>query len=422
VRKTGLVPVPELPEGAEKCYAPEVAFDARGVLYYLFVGLAGRGNEPMGAFLTTSEDRGRTFTPPRQILGPLNFAVRMAVDPGLGDTGRLHIVWINATSDPPLGGFGPPPNPILAAYSDDGGQTFSEPVQVNDAERQRVVAPALALGADHAVHVAYYDLKEDAVDYQGLEGPVWQETWSVVLASSSDAGEGFGPGSVIEDAVVPPERVMLIFTMTPPALAVHGDQVCAAWADGRHGDSDVVGRCSSDLGGEWTEPRRLNDDAVANGLSQFMPRLAFSPEGRLDAIFYDRRPHPRNVLNYVFLTFSTDGGDSWAPNVRLTHHASNSGVGQQYANPSAEGKVEFGSRLGLLSRPEDALAAWADTRNSRPNTTGQDVFTTIVELPPTPSLTGAKLVGGALLLFGVLALIVSVRPRLARGRASVATL
>jgi hypothetical protein len=415
-------PVPQLPEGAEKCYAPEVAFDARGVLYYLFVGLAGRGNEPMGAFLTTSDDRGRTFTPPRQILGPLNFAVRMAIDPDLGDTGRLHLVWIKATSDPPLGGFGPPPNPILAAYSDDGGHTFSEPVQVNDAERVRVVAPALSLGPDHAVHVSYYDLKNDRVDYQGLEGPVWQDTWSIVLASSSDGGQQFGPGRVIEDSVVPPERVMLIFTMTPPALAVHGDQVCAAWADGRHGDSDVLGRCSDEFGEEWGEVRRLNDDAVGNGLTQFMPRLAFSPEGRLDAIFYDRRRHPHNVLNYVFLTFSTDAGDTWAPNVRLTEHASSSLVGQQYANVSAEGKVEFGSRLGLLSRREDALAAWADTRNSRPNTTGQDVFTMIVELPPAPSLSVAKVGGGALVLFAVLALIVGVRRRSPGGPAPAAEL
>lgn len=36
-------PVPKLPEGAEKCYAPEVAFDAQGMLYYLFVGLQGGG-------------------------------------------------------------------------------------------------------------------------------------------------------------------------------------------------------------------------------------------------------------------------------------------------------------------------------------------------------------------------------------------
>jgi hypothetical protein len=163
-------PVPELPAGADKCYAPEAAFDRNGVLYYLFVGLKDQGNEPVGAFLTSSRDRGRTFGRPRQVLGPLNFAVRMAIDTSMGEAGRIHLVWLNATSDPPLGGFGPPPNPIMAAHSDDGGETLSEPVQVNDPEHELAVAPALELGADHAVHVFYYDLQDDLRDYKGLEG------------------------------------------------------------------------------------------------------------------------------------------------------------------------------------------------------------------------------------------------------------
>ncbi|MDP9442397.1 MAG: glycoside hydrolase, partial [Actinomycetota bacterium] len=201
-------PVPKLPAGAEKCYAPEVAFDGNGVLYYLFVGLAGRGNEPMGVYLTRSTNRGRTFAAPREVLGPFNFGVRMAVDPGTGRQGRLHLVWLHATSDPGLGAFGPPPNPIMAAYSDDGGRTFSKPFQVSDPERQRVVAPALALGPEREVYVAYYDLGADARDYHNLEGPVWEGTWSIVVARSSGSGRDFERGVLVDDAIVPPERPM----------------------------------------------------------------------------------------------------------------------------------------------------------------------------------------------------------------------
>lgn len=223
-----VVPVPELPAGADKCYAPEVAFDADGVLYYLFVGLQGAGNEPMGAFLTVSRDRGRTFTTARQVLGPRNFGVRMAIDHTMGDSGRMHLVWLHATSEPPTGGFGPPPNPIFTAHSDDGGQTFSEPLQVSDTSRERVVAPAVALGPDHAVHVAYYDLGRDAIDYRGLEGPTWTGTWSLVISSSIDGAENFERGVVVDDQVTPNERVMLVFTMPPPTLAAGDNQLCAA--------------------------------------------------------------------------------------------------------------------------------------------------------------------------------------------------
>jgi hypothetical protein len=101
-------PVGDLPAGADKCYGPEVAFDSTGTPYFLFVGLSGDGNESMGAFLTTSTDRGRSFTAPRPVLGPLNFAVRMAIDPTMGEGGRLQLVWLHARSDPPLGAGSPP--------------------------------------------------------------------------------------------------------------------------------------------------------------------------------------------------------------------------------------------------------------------------------------------------------------------------
>ncbi|MCA1847185.1 MAG: exo-alpha-sialidase, partial [Actinobacteria bacterium] len=87
-------PVPDLPSGADKCYAPEIAFDRGGVLYYLFIALQGQGNNPSGTYLVTSSDRGRTFSPPRQVLGPQRYMVRMAIDPTVGRAGRMYLVWL----------------------------------------------------------------------------------------------------------------------------------------------------------------------------------------------------------------------------------------------------------------------------------------------------------------------------------------
>lgn len=395
-------PVPKLPPGAEKCYAPEVAFDAVGRLYYLFVGLHGGGNEPMGAFIASSDDQGRTFSRPRRVLGPRNFAVRMAVDQSHGDRGRIHLVWLQATSDTPLGGLGPPPNPILAAFSDDGGRTFSSPVRVNDPTRQRVVAPALTLGPDGTVHVAYYDLKEDAVDYQGLEGPRWDGKWSIVVTNSPDAGGRFGDSVEAEAAVVPPERVMLIYTMPPPSLVVHGRRSCVAWTDGRHGDPDVFVRCSEDTGRHWSAAKRVNDDPKGNGIHQYMPRLSLSPEGRLDAVFYDRRLDRLNIGNDVYYTYSSDGGRRFTRNLKLSEDGSDSRIGQQYTVASAKGLVEFGSRLGLLSFESRALAAWADTRYSQPGTTGQDIFAARIGLEGDPDDAWRPAMSGVLLTAGLI--------------------
>lgn len=407
-------PVPALPPGAEKCYAPEVAFDGDGVLYYLFVGLAGTGNEPTGAFLTTSTDRAASFSVPRRVLGPLNFGVRMAIDADHGKGGRIHLVWLHATSDPALGGFGAPPNPILAAHSDDGGRSFSKPAQISDPTRQRVVAPALALGPDHRVHVAYYDLDRDAVDYQGLEGPVWDGTWSVVVATSTDGGDRFASGVAVDDDIVPPERVMLIFTMAPPALAAEGGRVCVGWTDARHGDPDVLLRCSAKAGRAWSPARRVNDDRVGNGARQYLPLLSLAPDGRLDAVFYDRRATRENLATSVYYTFSRDEGRSFSPNTKLTRDFIDPRIGQQYGVVSAEGQVEFGSRLGLLSRRDGALAAWTDTHNSKPPTTSQDIFASEVQVPGGGGSPGWARLAGAALVAG--AAIVLLRARRRRRR------
>jgi hypothetical protein len=405
-------PVPRLPASVQKCYAPEVAFDGAGHLYYLFVGLAGAGNKPVGAFLTRSLDGARTFSPPRRVLGPQNFDVRMAIDPTMGPRGRIDLVWLHATAI--FGsGFQPVSNPILAAHSDDGGQTFSRPVLVSEPSRARVVAPALALGPDHSVTVAYYDLGRDAVDYEGLGGPTWSGTWSLVVARSPDGGSHFPQTTVVDNAIVPPSRVMLIFTMPPPALAGRDDRICGAWTDARHGDPDALLRCSSDRGATWGPLVRLNDDQVGDGATQDLPQLSIAPNGRIDAIFFDRRADPANVLANVSYTFSVDGGKTFSRNVRLTQMASSSQIGAQYAGAPAQGQYEFGSRLGLLSSDKQVLAAWPDTRNSLSRTSGQDIFAAQVAFHGSGVSVWSRVVGAVLLVLGLgpLALIWRRRPR-----------
>ena len=380
-------PIPKLPEGVEKCYGPELSFGADGRLWLLFAGLGGRGNSPVGIFLASST--GGDFTDPLRVLGPERYMARLAAD---RRTGRLHLVWLEAGADPTLGGLPPVANPIMAAHSDDGGRTFSPPVQVSQPGRQRVVAPALTLGPDGAVHVAYYDLQADAIDYQGLEGPAWEGHWSMVVSSSGDGGRTFSRHRVVDDALVPPSRVMLIFTMPPPSVAADDEgRVYVAWHDARHGDWDAFLARSVDGGDHWQPPLRLNDDPPGRGRHQYLPRLSLSPGGRLDAVFYDRRDDPQNLRNDVFFTSSSDGGRRFTANLRLTTDPSDSRVGPRYPIPSARGLVDVGSRLGLVSWSDGALAAWADTRNSHPESPQQDVFATTVDMAAPDPTSHARL-------------------------------
>ena len=381
------VPVPILPSGAERCYAPQVVFDRTGRLYYMFVGLHGLGNQPMGVFLTTSTNNGRDFDTPRQILPGSNFQVRLAIDQSRGDKGRLYLVWLHVTAATSTGGLPPVHNPIMEAYSDDGGATFSTPVEVSDPNRQRVLAPALSLGPHHDVHILYYDLMGDARDYEGLEGTTWPQPWSLIIANSSDGGQHFGRGVVVDRDVVPTERVLLIFTLPEPALTVDpSGNVFAAWSDARNGDWDVFLRRSNDGGNTWSDVTRLNDDPVGDGKNQYLPVLRSAPNGRIDAAWEDRRNDPNHVSNDVYYSYSTDAGVTWSANVRLSSASSDTTIGARYPIVSAQGLVDFGSHPAMISTVSGIIAAWTDTRNAQPGEQ-QDIFATSAYwgTPPAPA-------------------------------------
>lgn len=393
-------PVGELPEGAETCYGPEVAFGPDGALYFLFAGLSGEGNTPMGVFVTRSDDAGRSFSEPVRVLDELSFGAQLAVD----GRGRLHVAWIDA-DEVGVGSLAPPPNPIMARSSADGGATWSEPVRVSDAGRQRVVAPTLAVGADGAVHVAYYDLLDDAVDYRGVEGPVWDGEWEVVVASSTDGGASFAEGEVIAEPR-PHERIMVVFTAASPALATGGDgRVCAAWSDAAEGAADVWARCRRPEG-EWLAPVRVSDPSAGEA-TQELPQLAVAPDGRIDVVFLDGRRPPADDYVDVFYAASVDGGESFTAGTRVSQHTSYTGFGPRYpAVPSAAGMTEFGSRIGLASTDQRVVTAWTDTRNQTARSQGQDVFAAVVaDLPGGPAagvtvgwLAGAVAVGAAVVV------------------------
>ncbi|MBV8528847.1 MAG: exo-alpha-sialidase, partial [Candidatus Dormibacteraeota bacterium] len=349
-----------------------------------------------------------SFSTPRKILGPERYQVRMAIDQSDGTVGRIHLVWLESTTPAPTGGLPDTRNPILSAYSDDGGTTFSSPVQVSDSSRLHAVAPAVALGPNHTVDVVYYDLGADVRDYLGLDGPPWTASkWSLVATHSSDGGDHFSAGHVVDLDIAPPGRVMLIFTMAPASFAVDDSgRLFVAWHDARNGDWDVFLRRSTDAGQTWGTLERLNDDPLHDGRDQYLPRLSVSPSGRVDAIFYDRRGDTDNVGTNVYYTWSDDHGETFHRNLRINEVTFSSIVGPRYTVPSARGLIEFGSRIALYSTNTEVLAAWTDTSNTRAGVKAQDIAATEIDFASVSSpATALQWSGVSLAAIGVAGLV-----------------
>ena len=381
-------PIP-VPAGEEaKCFAPDVVFDAAGTMYMSFVTLRGPGNVPHAVWLVTSDDGGRTLTPPRRVGGGLAFQVRLAAHPSVPR--ELYMTWLQASATATLA-FPEPGNPILAARTTDGGQAWSEPVQVNQPARLRVVAPVPAATRSGDLYVVFVDLKDDRLDYEGAHGgaggPPYPGTWSLIAARGDASLSGFSE-HVISDGITPAER-FIVFLPPFPALALAPDdeRLYAAFTDGSSGDADVMLWSSSD-GRAWAGPTRVNDTPPADGTAQYLPAIDALSDGRVDVVYYDRRAD--RDLNEVSFQTSFDAGRSFSRRVRLSDEPFDPRVGFG----AERGLPDLGSRLAVLSAPGGAMAVWTDTRAGTPESKKQNLMRAFVSVvPPAPGLSpGAAVV------------------------------
>jgi hypothetical protein len=184
------------------------------------------------------------------------------------------------------------------------------------------------------------------------------------------------------------------------------DTVYAVWNDGRWEvsfaqcgtggkHSDIAFSRSTDGGQTWTQAVRINDDALANGVDQFLPTMAVHEDGTIGVTWYDRRYDPAGNLFDLVYTQSTDGGATWSPNVRVSDQSSNPDVVPDY-----KGIDWLGYRRSLVFGPDYVLPSWLDTntlQNQGDFFTDRGVFSIVTSTPtsiptvaqPSPTNTAA---------------------------------
>lgn len=403
--ETGLT----LPESdVVACFGPDAVFDAAGTLYIAYTSFAnveGLGTVPEAVWMSKSTDGGRTLSPAAKVQGNLAFQMRLIADPA--KPGRLHLTWLQA-ADSVAWGLATAGRPIVTSRSDDGGATWTPPVTVSPPARQRVVAPAMAVGDDGQLYLSYLDVGDDRLDYhgghEGKGGEPYAGKWALVVARSVDSGDTWTE-TVVDSRIAPAQRFLMLFPATPSVSAGEGDAVYVGFHDARTGDADVSVWASKDSGRSWGGPRRVNDTLDKDGTSQYLPELSVGPGGRLDVVYYDRRADPKNVRNEVSLQSSFDKGASFGPRLRLSDRSFDSTIGFG-ANRDMP---DLGSRLGLLATDKGALAVWADTRSEEREIGKQDLAKALVSFSdPDPLKTPLKLGGIVVAGLGVLVLAASL--------------
>jgi len=270
---------------------------------------------------------------------------------------------------------------IRSVHSEDGGLTWSEPINVSPtvyleygerasesgesgAAKRRIVQGAQpVVGKDGTVYVAWLDTTDD--DSQMGLGEIY-------VARSINGGNSFQDpslASIFKEPNFSPRTANFRYwgSVFPQIAVGTDDEIYVAYValppDKPLDDGDVYVVASLDGGAKWQRPRRINGDDT-NRL-QFFPSITTSPNGDLHLMWGDMRDDPSETRYHIYYSTSSDQGNTWGFEIpelnlktldtRVTDFPSN-------ANKGFPNGQFIGDYFSIAASTDDVYMVWADTR------------------------------------------------------------
>ncbi|MGH9126947.1 MAG: exo-alpha-sialidase [Acidimicrobiales bacterium] len=273
----------------------------------------------------------------------------------------------------------------IVATSVDGGVTFAKPVDLNTFPHVTISAggtdyplvmgePILAATTKGTVVAVSTPDTPSGTSFPGQTPPE-----PLLAARSTDHGKTW----TISTATAPEDVPLGPAMAWSPKGGAQGTFVLAYQASPNQvaGESSILFTRSTDGGRTWSSVVTI-DDPTEPLDTTYLPAIGVAPDGRVDVVWYDFRVG-NGFSPDVYYTDSSDGGASWARNVRATDQSINYSLG-------VSGNSDVRQPPGVASANQYAAIGWADTRLANPTTQTQDDFGDVVQFSALPS-TGSSL-------------------------------
>jgi hypothetical protein len=358
------LPPPATTNGTDFGSDPGVAFDTQGNVYYsyivVFFSRFFRSIQGTEMAVAKSSDGGQTW--PKVTFfnfnsgsGKFNDKPMIAVDTNPNSPFRdsVYVAWDNASLNQ---GKSSANDALLFARSTDGGKTFSSSIAVN----KLTGGPSEVIGADPfvgpngEVYVAWHDVENNRLMFN----------------RSFDGGVTFGQEQEIAPTVVAfddgipamASRRALLYPACDAdrSSGTHRGTLYCSWMDETTTNgADIFVARSTDRGTSWSAKVRVNDDPAGVRKDQFNQWLSVDPvTGSVNLSWNDARNDPNDVKTDIFFSQSTNGGVSFAANVKVTTAMSD----ESSANPDADAGNQYGDYEGIVAFGGVVHPIWTDGR------------------------------------------------------------
>lgn len=249
---------------------------------------------------------------------------------------------------------------ILFSKSTDGGQSWSDAIQINEVSGDCVDSDNTtegavpAVGPNGEVYVAWSGPAGIVFDRSLDGGQTWLE--QDIFIDAQPTGWDYSVPGIYRANGLP-------ITCCDISQSPYRGNIYVNWSDQRNGsdDTDIWFSKSSDGGNTWTEAKRVNDDPP--GKQQFFTWMTVDQaNGNIYMVFYDRRNYD-DYNTDVYLAKSTDGGETFE-NIRISETPF-------YPSPN----VFFGDYTNITAFNNRVRPIWA-----RADGTTMSIWTAIVDI------------------------------------------
>jgi hypothetical protein len=207
--------------------------------------------------------------------------------------------------------------------------------------------------------------------------PSFDQTTAVNLGGDLDFGDLINPGGLAG-------QLFLAVDRSGGSTNNNVYMLASVQPTGFNSGTDVMFVRSTNGGLSFSAPHRINDDPINHNKWHWLGTLSVAPNGRIDSVWLDTRNASNNTDSQLFYSYSTDGGNTWSPNVAVSN-SFNPFLG--YPNQN-----KMGDYITIVSDNTGGNVAYAATFNLE-----EDIYYVRVgpNAPQAQSAFSRKVHGGA---------------------------